>query len=183
MIGVFRLYEYVDDMNPVDVAQHKNNEINRMLRFTVGLGLTAAIVICMACGDANTPTSEVQVITLGELLASPDRYDDREILLEGFYFQGWESNLMSERMEPTGFAEGHLWPRGQQVWVEGSIPEAVYNGLHQQEMMGPLERYGKVRIKGTFRFGERYGHPGGFDAQIVPSELEVLPWAPPFEKQ
>ncbi len=117
-----------------------------------------------------------------ELLASPDRYDGREILLEGFYFQGWESNIMSEKMEASGFAEGHLWPQGQKVWVEGSIPTEVYDQLYQQEMIGPLERYGKLRIRGRFEHGSRYGHAGRFSAQIVPSEVELLTWSPPHEQ-
>ena len=139
------------------------------IRDVVGFEETAAVLV---------PAGEVQVMTLGELFASPDQYNGNEILLEGFYFHGWESNLLSERMEASGFAEGHLWPRGAKVWVEGSIPREVYDRLHQQEMTGPLERYGKVRIKGTFHYGEEYGHLGGFDAQIVPSQAELLPWSP-----
>ena len=148
-----------------------------MLRFTVGLGVAALLLIVMACQTSETtlPTNEVEVTTLAELLASPDRYNGREILLEGFYFQGWESNLLSESMEPTGQAEGHLWPAGQTIWVEGPIPSVVYDGLHQQDMIGPVERYGKVLIKGIFQSGEGYGHLGGFDAQIVPSDVEVSP--------
>ena len=90
--------------------------------------------------------------TFNELFAAPDRYKGREILLEGFYFHGWESNLLSQSMEPSGFAEGHLWPQGQRLWVEGSMPTEVYEQLYQQHMMGPLERYGKVRIEGIFEY-------------------------------
>ena len=159
--------------------------MNRMIRFPVCLGVAALLLIGMGCKTSETPspTSEVEVTTLVELLASQDRYNGREILLEGFYFQGWESALLSERMEASGLAEGHLWPTGQKVWVEGSIPSVVYYGLHQQDMIGPVERYGKVLIKGTFQSGERYGHLGGFDAQIVPSEGEVLEWSPPLQRQ
>ncbi len=122
-------------------------------------------------------------VTLGELFARPDSYIGREIFLEGFYFHGWESNLMSERMEASGLAEGHLWPQSQMIWLEGSTPTEVFDRLHQQEMMGPLERYGKVRVEGIFERGDRYGHLGGFDAQIVISEMEVLPWSPPSAAQ
>ncbi|MAF39330.1 MAG: hypothetical protein CL696_10750 [Chloroflexi bacterium] len=176
--------------DPFDDPKHESNEMNRMLGFTLGLGAAAVMLTGMACGDAKTPLvtpsvtpgDDVQDTTLGDLFASPDRYNSREIILEGFYFHGWESNLLSERMESSGLAEGHLWPQGQKVWVEGSIPTEVYDRLHQQEMMGPLERYGKVRIKGTFQYGDRYGHLGGFDAQIVLSEVELLPWSPPSEQ-
>ena len=45
-------------------------------------------------------------------------------------------------------------------------------------MMGPLERYGKVVIKGKFEYGEEYGHLGQYEYQIIPSEVELLDWAP-----
>ena len=89
----------------------------------------------------------------------------------------WRS--LSERLEPTGFSEGHLWPRGRMVWIENNlISEEIYDRLYKQDMIGPLERYGKIRIRGRFEHGERYGHGGGFTAQIVPSEVELLAWSP-----
>ena len=156
-----------------------------MIRFTIGLGVAALLLIGMACQTSETPspTSKVEVTTLVELIASPYRYDGREILLEGFYFQGWESNLLSERMEASGLAEGHIWPAGLKIRVESSIPSAVYGWLHQQDMIGPVERYGKVLMNGTFQSGGGYGHLGGFDAQIVPSQVEVLEWSPPLQRQ
>jgi len=48
-------------------------------------------------------------------------------------------------------------------------------------MIGPTERYGKLRIEGTLEYGDRYGHAGGLDSQIVPSEMELLPWSPPAQ--
>ena len=48
-------------------------------------------------------------------------------------------------------------------------------------MMGPLERYAKVRITGKFEHGEKYGHVGGFDSQIIPLDVELVPWSPPAE--
>jgi len=38
-----------------------------------------------------------------------------------------------------------------------------------------------VRIKGKFEYGDNYGHGGGFDKQIVPSEVELVLWSPPAE--
>jgi hypothetical protein len=46
-------------------------------------------------------------------------------------------------------------------------------------MMGPLERYGKVRATGKFQYGGKYGHLGGYDSQIAPSKIELLGWTPP----
>ena len=125
---------------------------------------------------ARRPTAAFAV---EELFSDPGQYTGTDILLEGFYFDGWETTVMSERLEPTGFAEGHLWPGGRMVWIENNLmPTNVYEQLYQQEMIGPLERYGKLRIRGRFEYGGRYGHAGGFNAQIVLSEVELLPWSP-----
>ena len=125
-------------------------------------------------------TGDVQDVTFDELFASPDRYNGRDIVLTGFYFHGFESTLLSEKLEFSGRAEGHLWPRGEKLWVENNaIPREIYDQLPQQQMLGPIERYGKLRIKGRFEYGGRYGHGGGLNAQIVPSDVELLPWSPP----
>jgi hypothetical protein len=44
--------------------------------------------------------------------------------------------------------------------------------------MGPEEHYGKLKITGSFEYGGHYGHVGGYDAQITPSEVEFLLWSP-----
>ncbi len=44
-------------MDPFDVAGRENNEMNRMLRFTVGLGVAPLLLIGIACGAAETPSS------------------------------------------------------------------------------------------------------------------------------
>ena len=150
--------------------------MNRMQTLAVSLGAVALVLIGLGCGDSKTQSNP----TFDELFASPDQFNGKDIALVGFFFQGWESIVLSQRMEPSGFAEGHLWPQGHTIWVEGSIPEGVYDLLHEQrQMKGPLERYGKVRIEGIFEYGGGYGNLGGFSAQIVPSEVELLRWSPP----
>ena len=156
------------------------------------LVLSAGLLAAAACGgeEATDPTAtalpvltstptEVQNVTFDELFSSPDQYNGRDILLEGFYFHGWETIVLSEKLEPTGRAEGHLWPQGQKIWIEGSIPEGIFDQLYQQEVLGPIERFGKLRIEGAFQYGAGYGHLGGYNAQIVPSEVVLLPRSPP----
>ena len=64
------------------------------------------------------------------------------------------------------------------LWVEGGIPREIYDRLYEQDMMGPKEHYGKMRVTGIFEYGGQYGHVGGYDAQITLSEVELLPWSP-----
>jgi hypothetical protein len=100
--------------------------------------------------------------------------------VEGFYFHGFETIVLAERLEPSGLADGPLWPRGAMLWIEGNgIPRDIYDQVHSQDMIGPVERYGKLRVVGRFKYGDRYGHGGGFDAQIVSEQVTLLPWTPP----
>jgi len=148
-----------------------------LVAVAVAIGASTGAVFALADRGDNP-----KHVTFDELFSDPYQYNGKDTILTGFYFHGFETIVLSERMEYTGFAEGHLWPRGHKIWVEGSIPREVYDFLHQQEMMGPLERYGEVRITGTFEYGGSYGHAGGFAAQIVLSEVELLPWSPPAEQ-
>ena len=134
----------------------------------------------LSTGCRAAETTGAREVTLEELLSSPERYNGRHVTLEESYFDGFEVQVIAESLEYSGYAEGHLAPRGRMVWVEGRLPGDVYEKLERQEMMGPEERYGRVRITGAFECGEEYGHAGGYDCQITPSEVQLLPWSPPL---
>jgi hypothetical protein len=68
----------------------------------------------------------------------------------------------------------HLIPDGKMLWIEKGVPKEIYDNAYQQQMMGPLERYGKVRIKGMFEYGDKYEHLGAYNSQIIPFEVELF---------
>ncbi len=78
--------------------------------------------------------------------------------------------VISEELKYSGYTEGHLLPSGRMLWIEGGIPKEVYDRLYQQQMMGPLERYGKVRVKGKFEYGAKYGHLGRIVLKSFPQK-------------
>ena len=118
-------------------------------------------------------------VTVVELASNPVRYNGEEITVDGFYFQGFEVQVIAERIEYSGYADGHLVPKGELIWIEGGIPGDVHEAMYLQDMMGPEERYGKVRMTGKFEYGGKYGHLGAYDSQVVPSEVELLEWSQP----
>jgi len=120
-------------------------------------------------------------IPLEQLFSTPHKYSGKYVITEGFFFGGFEVIVLSENLEYSGYAEGHLIPKGRMLWLEGGIPKEVYDRLYQQQMMGPSERYGKIRVEGKFEYGGKYGHLGGYNYQIIPSQVELLPWSPPEE--
>ena len=133
-------------------------------------------VMLTSCQTSKTDVREE--VTFDELFASPSQYDGKEVVLDGYYFAGFETLVIAEGIKYSGYAEGHLIPGGRYIWVEGGLPIGVYDQLYRQDIMGPEERYGKVRITGVFEYGGAYGHLGGFDCQIIPGEVGLLPWSP-----
>ena len=145
-----------------------------MKRHLALLGCLFLLLAVSACQQKQT-----EGVTFEQLFSSPQRYNGKDICLEGFYFHGFEVIVLSERLEASGYAPGHLVPKGNLVWIEGGIPKEIYDQLQQQAMMGPTERYGKLKICGKFEYGGQYGNVGGYNAQITPSQVELLPWSPP----
>ena len=101
---------------------------------------------------------------------------------EGFYYQGFETIVICEKLDYSGHAPLHLVPEGRMLWIEKGVPKEVYDNAYVQQMLGPLERYGKVRVRGQFEYGGKYGHLGQYEYQIIPSEIELLNWTPPFAR-
>ncbi len=142
----------------------------------------ALIVVCLLLiisPITGCNQSKAEEVTFDQLFSNLSGYSNKEVTMEGFYFHGFEIIVLSERLEYSGFAEGHLVPKGRLIWVSGGIPKEVYDKLNQQQMMGPVERYGKVKVTGKFEHGGKYGHIGGYDQQITPTETTILPWSPP----
>ena len=137
------------------------------------------LIIGFTIGCSEERANEAQDATLEQLFTNPDKYNGKQVIVEGFYFHGFETIVLSERLEYSGYAEGHLVPKGKMLWVEGGIPKGIYDKLNLQQMMGPAERYGKVKITGKFEYGGQFGHVGAYASQIVLLEVELLPWSPP----
>jgi len=145
------------------------------------LMLSLTVLVCSGC-VTKEPYPTPQQTTFDQLSSNPKQYNGRDIIIDGFYFQGFEVVVLSENLVYSGYAQGHLVPEGTMIWIEGGIPKEVYDSLYEQHMMGPSERYGKIRIRGKFEFGEKFGHLGQYDYQIIPLQVELLPWSPPAQQ-
>ncbi|MFH1486136.1 MAG: hypothetical protein ABIH46_08700 [Chloroflexota bacterium] len=139
--------------------------------------LLSVVGVAIACSGERA--TQAQEITFDQLFTNPGQYNGKNVAMEGFYFQGFEVNVLSEKLEYSGSADGHLVPKGRIVWVEGGVAKEVYDKLYQQQMMGPAERYGRARVSGRLEYGGEFGHLGGYRYQITPSQVEILPWSPP----
>jgi hypothetical protein len=141
-----------------------------------GLAIFAVLITPLASGCANKDSDTS--ITFDQLFSNPNQYNGKVITIEGFIFLGFETMVLSEELRNSGYAEGHLIPSERMLWFESGLPTEIYDQLYEQNMMGPNEKYGKLRVEGIFQYGEQYGHLGMYEYQISPSEIQLLPWAP-----
>ncbi|MBM3154450.1 MAG: hypothetical protein FJ008_03865 [Chloroflexi bacterium] len=153
-----------------------------MNRYVALASILAISLSCLAISCSGMQPTKTPQVTFDQLFADPARYNGKQIVIEGFYFHGFEVIVLCERLEYSGHAPGHLVPAGKMMWIEGGIPRDVFDQLYRQQMMGPTERYGKISITGKFQYGNKYGHVGAYQAQIVPSEALLLQWSPPTQQ-
>ena len=147
-----------------------NSVMGYIAKFIIIIGMMLLLLtFAIGCGQDKN-----QEVTFQELLTNPGEFEEKEITLVGFYFQGFEVQVIAERLEYSGYAVGHMVPKGEMIWLEGGLPAEVYDRLYQQKIMTAEERYGKVRVTGTFECRGKYGHLGGYNPQIVPSKVILL---------
>jgi hypothetical protein len=140
--------------------------------------LTFAPVIWEETLTINRCTQDFQEFSFEQWFSDSNQYNGQEITIDGYCFKGFEIIVLSEKLNYSGQAEGHLTPAGRMLWIEGGIPQEIFDGLYQQEFMGFTERYGQIRINGKFEYGGDYGHLGQYNYQIVPSEVLLLSLSP-----
>jgi len=120
-------------------------------------------------------------VTFAELVAAPARYNGRTVTVEALYFHSFETTALCESLVESTQFPGHLVPTQPLIWLDSGLPVAVFNQLTEETYEnGPSSWYGKLRIKGVFEYGGKYGHVGGFEYQLrVPvdsAEVELLEW-------
>lgn len=118
-------------------------------------------------------------VAFNQLFQHPSSFNGRTIIIEGFYFEGFEVMTLAEGLKYSGLVEGHVWPDGHRIWIEGGIPNEIRNRMNRQNQVGPDELYGKIKIEGKFQYGEKYGHLGGYESQLTPEKVEILIWEKP----
>ena len=147
---------------------------NALFTFVISMSLIALLISACANEDSGKDVS----VSFEQLLSNPSKYNGKEINIEGFVFLGFETIVLSEELKQSGYAEGHLIPGERMLWIEGGIPTDIHDDLYEQHMMGPSEHYGKVLMKGTFKYGGQYGHLGAYKYQISPSQIKLVSWTP-----
>jgi hypothetical protein len=148
-----------------------------MKRYLLTLLILSSLITPLAGCASGQPVK----VAFSDLISNPERYDGKEIIIEGYWFDGFEIVVLAERLEPSSFAEGNLQPGGVKIWIKGGLSEEVSSQLYLQpnNSTGYPAHYGKVELTGKLEYGEQYGHMNAYQYQMTVTESRLLPWAPP----
>jgi hypothetical protein len=129
---------------------------------------------------STTTTTTASQITFSQLTADPAKYNGQIVTIDGFWFDGFEIEVLAERLIPSSFAQGNLQPDGVKIWAYGGIPANISAQLYTQQnnSTGYPVHYGKVVLTGTLEYGGGYGQMNSYQYQITVQSAKLLTWSP-----
>ena len=149
---------------------------------TVNPGQTTEIPVYLELTNptSTTPATTSSQTTFSQLTAEPENYNGRIVTIEGFWFDGFEIEVLTERLISSDFAPGNLQPDGVKIWVKNGLPEDVNEQLYLQpnNATGYPAHYGKVELTGNLEYGGQYGHMNAYQYQLTVQSAKFIPWNP-----
>jgi len=141
--------------------------------------LTILLIITSAagCGEKTvTPSGNF----FAQIAADPGKYNGKTVTFDGYYFAGFEIEVVCENLVPQEGWEGNYVPAGIKIWAEGYMPKAVYSNLYTQEKnpTGYPAEYGKIEVTGVFTYGAKYGHMDAYNYHLTMTDAKLLDWKP-----
>jgi hypothetical protein len=135
-----------------------------------------------ASSTTFTPTTSPVSVTFDQLINQPSVYNGKFIIVEGFYFSGFEIAALSTGLLTATYNPNNLTPKQPLIWITGNLGKDVYDNLYHQTdtPSGYTENFGKVRVTGTFQYGSKYGHLDAYSYQVNVTSGALLPWSPPL---
>jgi hypothetical protein len=152
------------------------------ITLTVSPGQTTEIPVYLELtnpSSTTTATTSSQVI-FAQLITTPATYNNQTITIEGFWFDGFEIEVLAERLIPSDFAAGNLQPDGVKIWVKNGLPEDVNQQLFLQanNPTGYPAHYGKVELTGVLEYGGQHGHMNAYLYQLTMQSAKLIQWNP-----
>jgi hypothetical protein len=149
---------------------------------TVRPGQTTEVPVYLESANpgSTTTTTTAAQITFSQLIADPAKYNGQTVTIDGFWFDGFEIEVLAERLIPSSYAQGNLQPDGVKIWGYGGIPTEISRQLYLQpdNSTGYQAHYGKVELTGTLEFGGGYGQMNSYQYQITVQSAKLLTWSP-----
>ena len=148
----------------------------------VNAGQTTEIPVYLELANpgSTTPAITSSQVTFSQLNADPVKYNSQTITIEGFWFDGFEIEVLAERLISSDFAPGNFQPDGLKIWVKNGLPEGISQQLYLQanNPTGYPAHYGKVELTGILEYGGQYGQMNSYQYQLTVLSANLIPWNP-----
>ena len=149
---------------------------------TVSPGQTTEVPVYLDATNpgSTTTTTTAALITFSQLTADPAKYNGQTVTIDGFWFDGFEIEVLAERLIPSSFAPGNLQPDGVTIWAYGGLPADISAQLYTQQnnSTGYPVHYGKVELTGILEYGGGYGQMNSYQYQLTVQSAKLLTWSP-----
>ena len=143
-----------------------------LIVLTIVVISTVLLIVVLQKNESNE-------LTFSELFLTPGDFKNETITVSGFFIGAFETSVLSEEIDIRGIKSAGVQAAGRRIWVEGGIPQGIRGELYQLGSVHQPVLFGKVKIRGKFQHGGKYGHLGMYDSQITLLEAKVLPWSLP----
>jgi hypothetical protein len=149
---------------------------------TVRPGQTTEVPVYLESSNpgSTTTTTTASLITFSQLTSEPAKYNGQTVTIDGFWFDGFEIEVLAERLIPSSYAQGNLQPDGVKIWGYGGIPAEISRQLYLQpdNSTGYQAHYGKVELTGILAYGGGYGQMNSYQYQLTVQSAKLLAWSP-----
>ena len=128
----------------------------------------AVNVIAVSCSRAP------QTLSVAQLTSQPEKYNGKQVTVEGFYLGGFEIVALSNELVPSTFRQGNVSPKEPLIWVTGSLGSAVLNKLYVQNNTRPatpngMAKYGLPALLNTGANTAKWTHTNTSSLSPAPS--------------
>jgi hypothetical protein len=151
-------------------------------RLLAVITVSGIIALLAGCGPASTTSTTTPAITItfADLTANPAQYNNKTVTITGFWFDGFEIEVLAERLDPSTFTAGNVEPAGTTIWVFSGLPQEISNQLYTQSnnATGYAAHYGKVELTGKLEYGGHYGQMNSYDYQLTVQSAKWIDWKP-----
>jgi hypothetical protein len=131
-----------------------------MKQTTILINFLIFILLLLACRSRG---NSITTISFSELISDPIKYSGKNICTEGIYLSGFEASALGADIYELN---GSIYLTEPAIWIEGI---EVINLTECKTSNG--YSFCPAKVCGHFEYGQKYGHLGGYEYQIISSKI------------
>lgn len=102
------------------------------------------------------------IVSVSELVTNPSSYNGRWIRTTGIWVSGFEASSLSDS---TFEKNGVTYLKEPTIWISEDVVKDKRD-CFSEELVPPVT-FCTVDVEGIFEYGDRYGHLGQYEFQVI----------------